>query len=613
MSCGTAGSYPLSVLALATLLCGACGVGEADIYASAGEQRGDTSGPLTGQGLQGQYFATTTLTQPVLTRLDPRVNFDWGMGSPGAGIAANDFSVRWTGFLTPAYSEIYVFTTTSDDGVRLTVDGKHLVDNWTHHAATNNSGTVTLTAGRPVPVTLEYFERGGRAVAKLWWASPSQKMEIVPSERLSPTLSPSPSADKNLLANGSFEIDTQGWGSWQGTVSRESNALSPDGRFVARVTATVAGMHSLDDAPDTVPAPSAGARFYASASVAAAGASAVGKTASLIIREKNPAGQTYQLWQQSVVLTSAFQKLSTSATVARDGDVVDLYVLLDGSTVGDAFLVDALWLGSAASSLSVDAGTSLPTGADAGVVDTGAGSPSGQPMPVGNLPNFQQVFTDDFTTDVPLGSFPAAVSSRWTAYPSPWPDTSRHGVYSPLKVLSQKNGVLNMYIHTENGVHLVAAPVPKIPGGPSGGGLLYGRYAVRFRADPLRGYKTAWLLWPDSETWPRDGEIDFPEGNLDRTIEAYMHRQGATTGGDQDAFSTSTTYSAWHTAVTEWTPTAVRFILDGVTIGTSTSRIPNTPMHWVLQTETALDGTVPADSVAGNVEIDWVAVWKYVP
>ncbi|HEX8226949.1 MAG TPA: glycoside hydrolase family 16 protein [Candidatus Saccharimonadales bacterium] len=235
-------------------------------------------------------------------------------------------------------------------------------------------------------------------------------------------------------------------------------------------------------------------------------------------------------------------------------------------------------------------------------------NPSGQPMPIGDLPGWKQIFTDDFTANVPVGSFPGAVSAKWGAYPDGWKDTSRNGTYYPSKVISQQNGLLNMYLHTENGVHMVSAPVPKLPGIPNG--QLYGRYAMRFRADPLVGYKTAWLLWPDSETWPRDGEIDFPEGNLNGTIEAYMHRQNGTSGGDQDGYTTSATYPSWHTAIIEWGPSSVRFILDGTTIGTSTSRIPNTPMHLVLQTETALDGTVPANSVAGNVQLDWIAIWS---
>jgi hypothetical protein len=232
-------------------------------------------------------------------------------------------------------------------------------------------------------------------------------------------------------------------------------------------------------------------------------------------------------------------------------------------------------------------------------------------MPVGDMPGWRQIFADDFTTDVPLGSFPSAVSSRWGAYPDGWKDTTGHGTYMPSKVLSVKGGMLNYGLRSENGVRLVSAPYPKIddPITP-GNGQLYGRYAVRFRADALPLYKTAWLLWPDSEVWPRDGEIDFPEGDLDGRISAFMHKQGATSGGDQDAFSTNATFPTWHTAVTEWTATSVKFILDGVVIGTSTTRIPNTPMHWVLQTETALTSQWPAESTAGNVQIDWVAVYK---
>jgi hypothetical protein len=247
--------------------------------------------------------------------------------------------------------------------------------------------------------------------------------------------------------------------------------------------------------------------------------------------------------------------------------------------------------------------------------------PSGQPMPAGDPAGWQQVFSDDFTVPAPLGSFsgcssstrtcsglPAGVKEKWWAYPDGWQDTSKNGTYSPSTVLSIGNGVLDMYLHTENGVHMVAAPVPRIPGAVgSEGGLLYGRYTMRFKADPLHGYKAAWLLWPDSEKWPQDGEIDFPEGKLDGSFCAYMHHQGGTSGSDQDVYCTSATYTSWHTATIEWLPSSVTFLLDGVVIGKSTSAIPNTPMHMVLQTETSTNGTVPADSTAGHVQVDWFA------
>jgi hypothetical protein len=237
---------------------------------------------------------------------------------------------------------------------------------------------------------------------------------------------------------------------------------------------------------------------------------------------------------------------------------------------------------------------------------------SGEPMPTGNLPGWKLIFADDFTQDVPLGQFPAAVSDRWFSYPYPWRDTSGNGVYWPEKVVSIHDGVMDLWLRTENGQHLVSAPQPRLPGSP-GGNQLYGRYAVRFRADPVPGYKAAWLLWPQSEVWPRDGEIDYPDGNLDGHIEAFMHRQDGTSGSDQDWYKTGVTFRDWHTAIIEWSPAAVTFILDGRVIGRSTARIPNTAMRWVLQTETALSSTPPATSAQGHVYIDWVVIWSYAP
>lgn len=236
-------------------------------------------------------------------------------------------------------------------------------------------------------------------------------------------------------------------------------------------------------------------------------------------------------------------------------------------------------------------------------------------MPGNNLPGYRQVFADDFNYTVPLGSFPQAVSSTWNAYPDGWYDTSHNGEYYPSQTVSIGNGIMNIYLHTANGIHMVAAPVPKIPGatGPEGG-LSAGLYSIRFRADvPTPYYKTAWLLWPDSESWPADGEIDFPEGDLNSTMNAYMHYQGATSGSQQDAYGTSGTYTAWHTATVEWRPDLgfTKFYLDGNLIGDSTAHVPDTPMHWVIQCETALSGSAPPDSAYSNLQIDWVTV--YVP
>src|SRR3954447_1852632 len=271
-----------------------------------------------------------------------------------------------------------------------------------------------------------------------------------------------------------------------------------------------------------------------------------------------------------------------------------------------AVLLTALLIGLVNRTQRFDANG--PTGAAASAAD-----PSGEPMPIGNLDGWRQVFKDDFTTDVPLGEFPDAVADKWGAYPSPVKDTFRHGTYSPQKVVSIADGVLNEYIHAESRVFMVAALLPKVPGTDENG-QQYGRYAVRFKADPIDGYKMAWLLWPDSGRWPRDGEIDFPERNLVSTaVNGFVHHQGARQGSDQASANVAYDSSAWHTSVIEWSPDLVVFTLDGVEIGRIAERVPRTSMHWVLQTETMLTTKKPPKHAAGNVQIDWVAAWQYDP
>jgi mono/diheme cytochrome c family protein len=148
----------------------------------------DEAGAPGSSGLVGSYFNNATLTgMPVLTRVEA-VNFNWGSGSPGAGVNADNFSVRWTGKLAPGSSGSYRFQTYADDGVRLWVNGSLVIDNWTDHApTTNSSATVSLTAGQKVTLTMEYYERGGGAVAALRWRLPGSKnYDTIPAASLSP-------------------------------------------------------------------------------------------------------------------------------------------------------------------------------------------------------------------------------------------------------------------------------------------------------------------------------------------------------------------------------------------------------------------------------------------
>ncbi len=141
--------------------------------------------PVRGAGLTGQYFGATDLSALRITRTDAGVDFNWGNGAPSTALSADRFSVRWTGRVTPRYSETYTFSVQADDGMRLWVDGRLVVDNWKEHRLTETSGTIALVAGQSVDVRLEYYENAGSAAVRLLWSSATQKKEVIPAAQLS--------------------------------------------------------------------------------------------------------------------------------------------------------------------------------------------------------------------------------------------------------------------------------------------------------------------------------------------------------------------------------------------------------------------------------------------
>jgi Glycosyl hydrolases family 16 len=250
----------------------------------------------------------------------------------------------------------------------------------------------------------------------------------------------------------------------------------------------------------------------------------------------------------------------------------------------------------------------LPSAAADRASSTSA-DPSGVAMPSVSPPGWRRVFADDFTQDVPVGRFPSAVSKSWFAYRDGLKDSGKHGTYMPSKVVSIANGMLNIHVHTALGVHEVAAVLPIIAGAQGRDrGLLYGRYTIRMRADVIRGYKLGVVLWPDSGAWPKDGEIDFPEATFGKSIHGFVHYQNGVRRDDQAGFVSSATYAKWHTATITWLPGSVTFELDGRLVGRVRKRIPNSPLHLVIQAEANIGGPVPAASAAGNVQIDWLTI-----
>lgn len=147
--------------------------------------------PGTGSGLTGNYYnlinGTSNFTGPVaLTRTDSTIDFNWNGEQPDPAVNGTDFMARWHGSVEPIYSDVYTFSTVTDDGSRLWVDGKLLVNDWMAHAATTNSGSITLTAGQKYDLVFEYYQGTGASSARLAWQSEHQPPQTIPSTQLFP-------------------------------------------------------------------------------------------------------------------------------------------------------------------------------------------------------------------------------------------------------------------------------------------------------------------------------------------------------------------------------------------------------------------------------------------
>jgi hypothetical protein len=117
---------------------------------------------------RGEYFATRNLSgAPALVRSDSTLDFNWGRNAPASGIPADSFSVRWTRRLTFAEGT-YRFRLTSDDGARLWIDGRPVIDQWTDGSAREATIDLNLRAG-DYDFRVEYYEHAGDARALLRW------------------------------------------------------------------------------------------------------------------------------------------------------------------------------------------------------------------------------------------------------------------------------------------------------------------------------------------------------------------------------------------------------------------------------------------------------------
>ena len=128
-----------------------------------------TCGTIGLNQFTGCYYNNMDFTNLVLTRTDPTINFDWGMGSPDPSVGVDEFSVRWEGDFDFAQSGTYRFSASADDGIRVFLDGAQIIESWVDQSETLYTSERSVTAGRH-RIRVEYYENGYGAVAKTSWS-----------------------------------------------------------------------------------------------------------------------------------------------------------------------------------------------------------------------------------------------------------------------------------------------------------------------------------------------------------------------------------------------------------------------------------------------------------
>ena len=113
---------------------------------------------------------------------------DYGESSPyfsPEGFPTDNFSVRWEGKIKIDYSSEYTFYLISDDGVRLYINNRIIIDSWEPQPATEKQGVIKLEKDKKYTIQIEYFEQTGGEAIVFGWESEKFSKRLVPSSHLS--------------------------------------------------------------------------------------------------------------------------------------------------------------------------------------------------------------------------------------------------------------------------------------------------------------------------------------------------------------------------------------------------------------------------------------------
>ena len=151
----------------------------------------------TGTGLTGWYYSNILNppppagTSPTVTEIDPQINFpNWNGNNPVPNLDPNfggdNWAAQWNGQVQAESTGTYTFTTVSDDGVQVLINGQMIINDYTYHAPTTDTGTYKFVAGQKYTIQINYMQGGGGSLLTLSWQAPGLAFQIIPTSQLYP-------------------------------------------------------------------------------------------------------------------------------------------------------------------------------------------------------------------------------------------------------------------------------------------------------------------------------------------------------------------------------------------------------------------------------------------
>ena len=144
---------------------------------------------LDSPGLRGYYYSGRQFNKYEFDRIDSIVNFgsynEINLVPKGLNLMKSDFSIRWNGRLKIDVTGKYVFSTRTDDGIRLYINDSLVINNWRGKPADfEDTAALNLVAGEMYNIKMEYFQKNEKAIARLQWRFAGQATQAIPKLNL---------------------------------------------------------------------------------------------------------------------------------------------------------------------------------------------------------------------------------------------------------------------------------------------------------------------------------------------------------------------------------------------------------------------------------------------